>query len=176
MAVMTGVDYLQLLQQLLPPGSAWPREPAAVLTSFLTALADELARVDRRGDDLCNEADPLSTWELLPDWERICGLDSGNRPAAERRTALHEQFLSLGGSSLAYFRALATAAGYQVTITEGPEPHVWRLVISDMQVTYFRAGASAAGDRLKDWPVNATIEGLFQRIKPAHTRLIVTYA
>lgn len=47
--IMDRVDYAQLLQDLLPQGAAWPREPEAYLTVLLYALASELEEVDIRG-------------------------------------------------------------------------------------------------------------------------------
>lgn len=173
---LTTADYLSLLQALLPPGSAWPHEPAATLTKTLTGLSEELARLDGRGADLVQEMDPRTTLELLADWERVGDLSAGDLPTGERRTAVAMMLTAVGGSSLAYFQGLATVNGYDVTITEGPEPHVWRVTFNNMNITYFTAGDSSAGDLLSDWPVNASIQGLFEHIKPAHTRLVIAYA
>ena len=40
----TSDDYLRVLQALLPPGAAWPRDPDATLTKVLAAWADDLAQ------------------------------------------------------------------------------------------------------------------------------------
>lgn len=113
---MTAEEYRSQLQALLPSGAAWPREPGAILTKTLHAVADELARVDVRADDLLTESDPRSTFELLGDWERAFGLPAACVPAGqtttERRSALAAKVAALGGQSRAYFLELANAIGY----------------------------------------------------------------
>lgn len=113
---MTAEEYRWQLQALLPPGSAWTREPGAVLTKVLHALADELGRVDMRASDLLTESDPRSTFELLGDWERTFRLPATCVPAGqtttERRNALASKVAAMGGQSRAYFMKLAHAIGY----------------------------------------------------------------
>lgn len=62
--------YDRQMKALLPPGKIW-RKVASVLADFFLACAQELERVDQRGQDLINEADPRTTTELLPDFERV---------------------------------------------------------------------------------------------------------
>lgn len=113
---MTADDYRVLLQALLPHGAAWPRDPDAVLTALLQAFADEFARVDVRVEDLFNEMDPRTTYELLEDFERVTGLPDPCVPAEqtvnERRAALVTRLTGQGGQSIAYFLGLAAALGY----------------------------------------------------------------
>lgn len=198
---MNAEAYLAQLQALLPSGVAWPREPEAVLTRLLAAWAEELARVDRRAGDLLREADPRATLELLPDWERVAGLPDACAPSAastiqERRAALVARLTSTGGQSVAYFRDLAAALGYDaIEITEyrpftvgrstlglaalngGAEVRlVWRVVVPDARVTWFRAGASTLGaDPLARLARAEDLECLLTRLAPAHTQLIIAY-
>jgi uncharacterized protein YmfQ (DUF2313 family) len=194
---MDRAAYLDQLQQLLPPGAAWPRDPDAVLTRVLDAEAEELARVDGRAADLLEEADPRTTLELLPDWERVTGLPDQCLPAGtslvERREAVVARLTGLGGQSVAFFMQLAAVFGYAVEIVElrpfiaghsvcgaplgGDHDirHVWRVVVPDLRVVEFRAGASACGDRLGEIRRAEVLECLFQRLRPAHTRLVFQY-
>ena len=171
---LTTAAYLSLLQGLLPPGSAWSREASATLTLTLEALADELARIDLRADNLLDELYPQESIELLTDWERLCGLSAGDLPGDRRRAAVIIQLMATGGSSLSYFQKLADVAmGVgAVVITEGPEAYVWRVTFQTNLHTYFTAGDSSAGELLSDWSDLPATIGLFERIKPAHTRLI----
>lgn len=189
---------LQHLQALLPSGLPWPRSSQAALTQLLAALAEELDRVDARGADLIDEIDPRSTLELLADWERVCGLpDACSAELAttlqERRAALVEKLTSVGGSSKAYFMALAEAMGYTVEIdTFRPfiagvgrcgdalggshaVRHQWRVRVTGARYTAFRAGASQCGDLLGKIVRADDLECKFKRLKPAHTHLIVSY-
>jgi Uncharacterised protein conserved in bacteria (DUF2313) len=70
--------------RLLPPGRLW-RFLDAHLSDLFLGAADELARLDARGDDLLNEAEPSTATELLPEFERELGLDQA--PTIEERRA-----------------------------------------------------------------------------------------
>lgn len=194
----TTAQYLALLQNLLPPGAAWPREDDADLTKILTAMADEFARIHCRALELFEEADPRTTLELLGDWERVLGLPDDCTAAAdtiqERRSAVLQRLTSLGGQSVAYFIGVAEALGYDgVEIEEyrpfecgasecgdplnGPSSvrHEWRVAVPDPRVTDFRCGESECGDPLGDIDRADDLECLLTRLKPAHTDLIFSY-
>lgn len=187
---MTPAEYLQQLQALLPSGSAWPREPDAVLTQTLAGLAEEFARIDARADDLIEDADPRTTTELLPDWERVAGLpspcNSGEQTIEERRLALVAKLTLLGGQAPHHFVALAASIGLTITVTEcrpfragkskAGDPcysqrarFLWHIHHADVTYAHFHAG-SKAGD-----PVGRTNgpDGLFctGHYAHAHTRV-----
>lgn len=65
--------YAGMLASLFPPGKLWTFI-ASLLSKVLLASADELVRVDQRGQDLVNEADPSTAVELLPEYERELAL------------------------------------------------------------------------------------------------------
>lgn len=180
---LTATDYRQQLQQLLPQGLAWPREPQAVLTQLLEALAVELARVDGYLVDLVDELLPDSTTQLLTEWETITGLpgacsDEVRETPQARRLDILSKLAASGGASRAYFIQIAATYGISVSITE---------------YRPFRAGISHAGDPLTNgyWPFTwrvlvpglsaadgsrAVLECLFNAIKPAHTIVIFDYS
>jgi uncharacterized protein YmfQ (DUF2313 family) len=114
--------YSGKLQSLLPRGSAWTRNPDATLTHTLEASATELARVDGRAHDLIDEANPLSTWHGMEDWERNLALpDECSSPAGtmqERRDAVIAKLNDTGRQDLAYWYELAANMGYEITIEE----------------------------------------------------------
>lgn len=196
---LTGADYLAQLQALLPTGAAWSREPDAALTALLKALADEFARADLRTDQLIVEADPRSALELISDWERVTGLpDSCSGTLAttlqERRDAVVSRLTAIGGASRAYFIAVADRLGYAVEIDEfrpfiaginrcgdllgggHAVRHTWRVRVTGPRYTAFRAGVSQCGDLLGEIDRADDLECMLQRLKPAHTRLIVSYS
>lgn len=195
---MTVAAYLAQLQALLPPGLAWPRAPGTALSALLEALASEFARTDARARRLIDEADPRGALELLTEWERVCGLpDSCSGELAttlqERRAAVVARLTALGGSSPAYFLALAAAMGYVIEIDEfrpfvtglnrcgdrlgggHAVRHQWRVRVSGPRYTPFRAGASQCGDRLGKIVRAEDLECKLKRLKPAHTTLIFSY-
>lgn len=188
-------EYLVQLQALLPEGGAWPREPDAALTRLLSAFADEFARVDSRARALIEEADPRTTLELLPDWERLLALPDSCVPDAQtlqqRRAAVLAKLVTLGGQSRSYFIGLAAALGYEVSITEfrpfragmssagdpltgGDWVHTWRVNGPENTIRNFAAGQSNAGEPIRSWG-NAQLECVIDRFKPAHTILQFAY-
>ena len=191
---MTAAQYRAQLQALLPQGAAWPRGGDAQLTALLDAMAAEMARLDARGDALVDEADPRTTYELLPDWERVAGLPSActagvAQTVAERRDALVGRLTERGGQSIAYFVALAAKLGYTVTITAhrarrcgvaigtafgGTDwQFVWD-VNSALNTVRKRACGSPCGEAFGVWQ-NTTLECVINDDKPAHTVVRFVY-
>lgn len=147
--------WARALKQLLPPSTVlWTLTPGSTMTLALEALATELARIEGRGLDLLEEADPRTTTELLPDWERMLGLPDGCvvellETTAERRLVITEKYTARGGQSPAYFIGQAAKLGVIATVNEfhslvlragfragercyGEEwSHVWELDASD---------------------------------------------
>jgi uncharacterized protein YmfQ (DUF2313 family) len=134
----SGADYAQAFARLLPPGAAWPRDPASVLMTVVRGLAqiwgssgvDEASDatgttqlVDgRAGDLLERESDPRQTVELLPDWETAFGLPdpcfSTPVTIADRQRVLVQKMTLLGSQSRAFFTQLAGEIGYPIAIRE----------------------------------------------------------
>ena len=194
MAIDADRRYLQQLQALLPCGPAWPRQNGAVLTELLRAWADEFARVDARGAQLLEEADPRKTFELLADWERVAGLPDpcvgAGQSTSQRQQALAARISSLGGQSAAYYIAVALLLGYPITITEF-RPHDCD---SDVEYPFYgddwayvwqvNAPTATAGD----WSVedsvdddlgysgNTTLMCVLSRLKPAHTTVVYNFS
>lgn len=193
-----GIDaagYLSNLQALLPVGAAFSREPDAAFTRLLTALAVELSRVDARGENLIDEADPRTAVELLPDWERITGLPDpciGRLDTvAGRRAAVQDRLTGGGGQSRAYFISLAAAIGFTIEITEfrpflagslagdllsnGEWIFVWRVHAAEITELHHFVAGSSAGEVLRSWGDDLLLECVISRLKPAHTQIIFTY-
>ena len=109
---MTAEDYLKAMQALLPPGLAWLREDEGALTKVLRAAAKEYERIDAYADNVTEEIDPRTTFEMLSDWENAlglpeCGLELG--PLAERREAAAAKLIETIASGSA--RSAAGASG-----------------------------------------------------------------
>jgi len=192
----TAAEYREQLKALLPPGQAFPRDPGTTLHDLLDGMSIEFARLDGRGGALPWEANPSTTAELLPDWERVAGLPDKCSGILEetlqgRRNALLTKLTSTGGQSAEYFIELAASLGYTVTIevfrpfragaslagdplTNGPWAFTWLIRAPEVSVTEFRAGMSAAGERLRTWG-NDTLECKINQLKPAHTVALFAY-
>lgn len=189
-------EYLSQLQALLPQGPAWPREPDALITRLLDGFAEEFARIDARADQLIDEADPRTTYELLADWERVAGLPGHCAALAavsltveQRRAALVTKLTERGGQSRAYFIALAARLGFTVTITEFSE---WTFDSDDDTPFYgvewnfawqVNAPLNTVGEWTFDsdddtpfaWWGNALLECALNEDKPAHTVALFAY-
>jgi uncharacterized protein YmfQ (DUF2313 family) len=193
--MMDAESYLRQLQALLPPGAAWPREDSATLTQTLWALAAEFARVDGRAATLRDEADPLTTFELLIDWERAFGLpapcmDGVSQTLQQRRNALVAQVTGIGDQSRQYFIDLAASAGFSISITEFEPWNVgmavnlpiygtlwrfaWQVNAPETTVEQFTV-LSGVGEALQSWG-NELLECLISRLKPAHTTVLFAYS
>lgn len=192
---LTAEQYRDLLLALQPPGQALPVDPDSTWARLLLALADELARLDARADDLVDEADPRTTYELLADWEQVAGLPDScapeSRTVTERRNALHARIAGMGGQSQQYYIDLAALLGYTITITEfrpahagiavagdaitnGDWVHAWQVRAPETTVTAATAGSTSAGEPLRVWG-NELLECAIRRYKPAHSVVLFTY-
>jgi uncharacterized protein YmfQ (DUF2313 family) len=111
--------YARQLKALFPPGRAFNLEPNSVIDQACVAMAQELGRVDARGADLINEADPRTADELIADWERMVGLPDAQVPVisgvlAERQAAVTAKYVARGGQSYNFFKQLVAACGYSL--------------------------------------------------------------
>lgn len=188
-------NYKDLLFNLLPRGIAWPGGEHSKVAALLLALASELQRVDDRVFALLTEAYPGTAFELLDDWERICGLPEPCTGAPTtikaRRDAVLEKLSRVGGQSRAFFINIASIVGYDVTITEfrpflcgintsGDACYseewrfVWQVNAPEVTVYPFYSGGNSSGDRLRSWG-NELLECIINRLKPAHTHVIFAY-
>lgn len=189
-------EYAALLKNLLPPGTAFPREPGTDLEKVLLGCAEELSRVESRADQLAIDVNPLDTTELLPDWERAAGLPDKCSGVLEetiqgRRAALIAKLTSTGGQSEAYFIEVAKSLGYEITIrtfnpfrvglsavgdalTNEAWQFAWEIKAPETTVVYFRVGMSAVGEALRTWG-NDALECKIRQLAPAHTVPIFTY-
>ncbi|MFN8702645.1 MAG: YmfQ family protein [Rhodospirillales bacterium] len=185
--------YRDQLISLQPPGAAWTTEPGSTRWNMLTALAVEFARIDMRAAELREEADPRTTVEMLPDWERVAGLPdpcAGQaQTLAERRQRLVAKLAARGGQSIAYFVGIAAQLGYTVTIEEfrvftcvsrcidalNPPPwqYAWR-VRAPANTVRTMTCASACDEPLRSWG-NRILECVIGRLKPGQTHVIFAY-
>jgi uncharacterized protein YmfQ (DUF2313 family) len=185
--------YRQLLTGLLPQGDAWSREPGSVLGRLLEGFGAEPARAHNRLLDLLDEADPRTTLELLPEWERFAGLPdpcSGLAPSlAGRREQLTAKVTQRGGQTPAYFIGLAASLGFVVTITEFPafdcgsdcdaavNGPAWLFAwqVNAPETTISEMGCESFCDEpLRHWG-NEPLECALSRLKPAHTHVMFAY-
>lgn len=188
--------YLEMLQALLPRGPAWPRGPDAVLTRLLAAVAGELAALDRAGEALLDEIHPGSTYDLLPDWERVLGLPDRCSGALSgtitgRRSVVVQALRRQSDMTPAAYVAIARDMGYATDVVERDQAtarrvagvdtsgerwrHVWWLrVQTGSRVRYFDT-LSHVGTALASRVRDAELECRIRRAAPAHTYPVIVY-
>lgn len=193
----TAADFAAALQALLPRGQVWQRDPDTAQAATIKALAQVYEQQTQRANQLLDDAFPLTTYELLPEWETTLGLPdpcafdpvSGASPTvAVRRAQVAARVKAQGGQSAAYFIALALALGYPITIThfmpartgilragsrlngEG-WAHAWQINAPAFNVVNAAAGAVTAGEPLASWNGTVLICEM-NALKPAHTYIV----
>jgi len=201
MNARTATDYSAQLRQLLPPGAAWAFPGDGNFAALLAGLAEEFARVEARAGQLADEADPRTALELLADWETTAGLPDActGQPdnAAERRVALHQKIIGLGGQSRSYYVELAARLGYVIEIEEHRVAqlgmrlgenlngeawqYAWTVHVlpldGDLGDQFFIAQAEIGdelGVRLRGFGA-LDLECIIRRAAPAHTTVIFAY-
>lgn len=197
---LTATDFRQALLDLLPQGWAWPREADTRTYALCDGFAREYARsADRLMTVVTAELWPPATFELLPEWEASAGLPdncvAGSETLEERRLQLVNRLTARGGQSPAFYLSIATRLGYDAELEEfrpftvgrdecgGAIPlglpslrFFWRVRVFGPRVTWFRAGSGVLGrDPFATIARAEDLECLLQRLKPAHTRVIVGY-
>lgn len=193
--------YVDQLRSLLPPGAAWNAKAGSTLAGLLSGFASELARIDARGVDLIEEADPRTANELLVDWERLLGLPDTctgvPETARERQAAAHQKLTSTGGQTIAYFIELAAKTGFLIEIEEHRPALVgttcdtpiygeswafaWTVHVlpfdgylqGEVPVAVAEAG-DPVGIPLRGWGA-LDLECLIGRARPAHTNVLFAY-
>ena len=194
-------DYGQQLRQLLPQGAAWDFAEDSSFAQLLAALGEEFARIDGRALALIEEADPRTTLELLPDWERIAGLPDACTGApdnvGERQIALHQKLTRTGAQNRGAYIELAARVGYLIEIEEhrparmgmrlgerlnGPLwTFVWTVHVRPFdgwleEVTFLAQArlGDRLGVRLRGFGA-LDVECLIRRAAPAHTNVLFAY-
>ncbi len=188
-------DYAAGLQNLLPRGPVWPRDPDSLLYKVLRAFAGAPALLDVAAVNLLGDAFPLAPVMMLPEWEASLGLPdpcAGVAPSVQaRQRQVAARFANSGGQSAAYFEAYAAALGYTVTVQSlgpfrlgqsclgsqlGGEDwcFAWSITAPATTEHFFRVGSSSAGDPLADWG-NNVLECELQAVAPSHGILIFKY-
>ena len=184
----TPADFAAGMQALLPRGRAWPRDPNAVQSQVIAALSPTAQRLAEAGAEGLAALFPVGLDAMLPEWEASLGLPdpcAGESPTLQQRQAqVLARLTDSGGASVDYFIAYAATLGFDITITQFAPAIAGRLragqpalgaAWASTTITYFRAGASTAGEALTEFG-NAVLQCEIERLAPAHTTVIFAYA
>ncbi|MGN6518668.1 MAG: putative phage tail protein [Dokdonella sp.] len=166
-------DYAGILQQLLPRGRAWPRDPDTTQAATMQGLAPTFSASDAAAIGLLVDLFPATAVGMLAEWQQTLGLPgllgyTGSDVPTEQAQVV-AALVDSGGQSAAYFIALAASLGLTITITG----YLPATVDSPVDAPIYGIAWAHA------WRVNATIDAdysilrvLFERYKPAHTAIV----
>jgi uncharacterized protein YmfQ (DUF2313 family) len=167
----------------------------AYFTRLLSAFSQEFARVDQRIDDLIDEADPRTTLEMLPDWERLAGLPdpcvTSEQTVEQRQSALVSKLTMQGGQSRAYYIQTAEDLGYPAATIEEYFPftcesycdeflnsiadrHTWTIFLPSDGGFEVMTCESPCDSFLQSFG-DEVIECRINQYKPAHTKVLFAY-
>lgn len=172
-------QYSQAARQLLPPGRAWNAEDGSDQALYCDALGMIFAQQDADSVQMLANFFPATATEGIAEWNSSLGLpDSCMGPPANQaanQQQIVSRFISTGGQSIAYYQQIATALGFEISITEfsptepgGDAPpgmivessdwaHTWRVNILNVGVA----------------PASSLLQCLLERYKPAHTQFYI---
>ena len=193
MAIKTQ-QYFNMLMALMPRGLLWEHlQEDPTFVGLFESVAEEFALLHAREDDLRDEADIRTTYEILPEWETAYGLPdpcAGDDLTLEQRySMLFAKYTNKGGQRPQFFIDLAASVGYNVTITEFQPFTVggtvddllygeswkfaWQVNAPSETVNYLTV-ASEVSAALANWG-NERLECAITRLKPAHTHVLFSY-
>ena len=133
--------WLNVLQQLMPQGEAWPRDADSKLSRLLKALAKSLADIDASADSINLEMLPSQAGLLLEEYERYLGLPEcfgGHQSILERRKTIKFKDTLKGGSASFQIEALASSLGFKIKVHEHLPHHCLRDCLSPIYPQRYR--------------------------------------
>ena len=177
MTTRTVNDYQRLLHHLLPPGRLWESlcQPGTQFGQLLLALAEELANIDGRAQNLIDEVNPLTATELLPEWETFVGLPEcgiEGQTDNQRRNAIKAKLNLVGDNRIDYFIEVAASLGYTITITP---LGAYAYQVNSGATTVIESNClSRCTEPLRVWG-NEQLECALRAINPAHLNQTFSY-
>lgn len=182
---------------LLPPGKLFENvEEGSNLYKLLDAMSETDLRIQGYTEQLLIEMNPLTTYELLPDWEAALNLPDPDGPqnlsVADRRAAVVARLTALGGLTAQYLVDQAAAMGYagatiqtfdfgtcesvcEMYLAERPWKKAFIMTLP-ASVDSLGATCDGAAEDFLGQPLNSHIENYINRLKPADTFGLYAYA
>lgn len=194
-------DYKNLFQALMPSGPAWTREPRSDMSHMADAFADFDFFIHQRMEKAGLEIFPETCSETLIDHEKMHGLPeicehgghSSSQTFYERINNVIAKINRNFSPTTENFAKLASMLGYKVAINTAPPSicgltrcgdnlggsvssnYYWITIVDGARLNYARCGTTVCGEVLCHITWAEDLECLFNRIKPAHTLLKLSY-
>ena len=195
--------YRDQIHALLPAGRAWPEESGTTLDDLVQAIASRVADVDLSDANLLEEIRPNTTFDLLPEWERVAGLPDicsvlGATVTVRRASLLEKlvtkptlhtsEFVRIGRTfgvdivvdELDQTRAVALSAellmdGVTLDVTGDKWRFVWWITIPTSADVIRLTTISTVKTPFKSVGRNTEMECRLENASPAHTHLEIGY-
>lgn len=189
------MNHTELLKRSLPPGAYDPN--AAQISAELGADGLALDAAQLAADQIVSEVDPSTTFQLLPDWERVLGLPDEcvgtlSLSIEQRIAAVKTKYTAQGGQSRAFFIGMAASFGIPGTTIDEFKPancnsncnaqiwseadrFAWRLNIPGAAQIEGANCNSNCNSQLQSWARSAMLECAVTKFRPAHTTAIFNY-
>ena len=158
-------------------------------------MASQVAEVDRSASNLLTDILPNTTFNLLPDWERVAGLPDIcsvlGSSITIRRASLLEKLVTKPNLNVTEFERIGETFGATITVEEldqtradaivgldtsgGKWRFVWWIGIPlSADLRYLRM-TSRVNERFATFERNTELECRLENAAPAHTHLVVGY-
>jgi uncharacterized protein YmfQ (DUF2313 family) len=191
----SAADFLALLQNLLPVGAAFPRDPTSVQTAFLQSLADIQYQTSEAACNLLPDVFPSTTVDFVNEWFETLGLPDPcwgpDVTLQEQQNAIVARLTATGGQSIPYLISFCTTLGFPNTTFEefncfrvgdrvgeslNGTQWVYALQVDNptLKVYYFQPGIDDAGDYLS-WTTDSALICELKRVIPGHVVLLLGY-
>ena len=143
--------YRDQIHALLPSGRAWPEEADTTLDALVRAMASQVAEVDRSATNLLTEILPNTTFNLLPDWERVVGLPDIcsvlGSTITIRRASLLEKLVTKPTLNATEFERIGRTFGTVITVEELDQARADAIVGLDTSAA--ASGGSSGGSAFR---------------------------
>lgn len=191
---MNAADYKIQLERLLPLGKAYEKAPGSALLELLLGMAEELARLHARGEQLLLESDPTTATETFDEWLTMAGIPDPCSLYAistgDERAQLLQKLTALTVQTAEFYIQVAEILGYpEVSVQEffpftagsnAGEPlygdawrHAFSVVINEPR-QYLYLPNFYAGSYLTTAETDL-LACIMEKAKPAHTVAFIGY-
>ena len=192
--------YRDQIHALLPAGRAWPEEADTTLDDLVQAIAVAFAEIDLNDANLLDEIRPSTTFDLLPEWERVAGLPDScsvlGSTAAVRRASLLEKLVTKPSLHPSEFERIGRTFGVDITVsdldqsraetwaaaqmpavdvTNGKWRFIWFITIPTSADVQRLNTLSDVDTAFLSVQRNTEMECRLQKANPAHTTLVIEY-
>ena len=173
--ILNEQEFIDAQIALTPQGAIWPRDHTHPYYPIFKAWAKELRRIAILGGKLRSESIPSETLNFLPDWFRVTNLPGPCVSLDElitvtaQRALLVTHLTNRSSSHPDFYISLAAMFGYEITIDEFDDPHVWTVSIPGGVIRPRFSGENFG--EFYSSNLASLLTCILLELKPAHTRL-----